>query len=157
MLVDPAALRHPVLPLSRLELRDIMNRIFDAVNHCSGSRETSRLELRITSDRVITKLHRRHLGGAGPTNVLGFPDFQDNSSCTDWSTLSGAIVISADAVLREAVLYGQAPREHFIRLVTHAVLHLAGFAHGSDMDELTDQVLASLQEQPLSSSASSQP
>ncbi|TVQ99244.1 MAG: rRNA maturation RNase YbeY [Desulfovibrionales bacterium] len=157
VLVDTAALRHPVLPLSRLVLRDIINRIFDAANLCAGSRDASNLELRVTSDQVITKLHRQHLGGAGPTNVLSFPEFQENASGTTWNAFSGAIVISVDAVLREAILYGQAPREHFIRLLTHAMLHLAGFSHSAAMDELTDQVVAHFREHPFSSSASSQP
>ena len=102
----------------------------------------------MTSDRGITDLHQRHLGGTGPTNVLSFPADAPPDSEHNPSAVRGSIVISADAVLREAFLYGQDPRDHFIRLLTHALLHLAGFDHGEIMDDLTEQVVESLRAGP---------
>ena len=106
------------------------------------------LELRITSDKGITDLHQKHLGGAGPTNVLSFPAESAPDSASNPNAIRGSIVISADAVLREAFLYGQAPRDHFIRLLTHALLHLADFDHGEIMDDLTEHVVEHLREAP---------
>ncbi len=96
------------------------------------------VELRITSDRAITDLHRRHMGGVGPTNVLSFPPEDSNHARQGGR---GSIVISADAVLREAFLYQQKPQDHFIRLLTHALLHLAGYEHGAIMEELTENIV----------------
>jgi probable rRNA maturation factor len=131
--VDCEALRHPVLPVGRSELLQILARIFRRLDL-----QTSCLELRITSDQAISQLHARHLGGAGPTNVLAFPaDAPDRA----FANTLGSIALNVDAVIREAWLYGQEPNEHFIRLLTHALLHLTGLEHGPIMDELTETVL----------------
>ncbi|SDB42776.1 probable rRNA maturation factor [Desulfonatronum thiosulfatophilum] len=100
------------------------------------------VELRITSDQLITDLHRRHLGGMGPTNVLSFP--LENSVPGSYDNL-GSVVVSADAVLREAFLYQQDPQSHFIRLLTHALLHLAGYEHGELMEEMTENTVVLMQ------------
>ena len=141
--------------MSRAELRDIVNRVLEVAGLSRGSAEDvfsasgqPELELRITSDREITDLHQRHLDGAGPTNVLSFPA-GSASSGPDPKAVHGSIVISADAVLREAFLYGQAPRDHFIRLLTHALLHLTGLDHGDTMDDLTEHVVEHLRETPV--------
>jgi probable rRNA maturation factor len=47
-------------------------------------------------------------------------------------------------VAREAFLYGQTPRQHFIRMLCHGILHLAGFDHGPQMFDLTDQAVAAV-------------
>ncbi len=124
----------------------MVTRILDVAG-LSGAFGQPVLELRITSDKGITDLHQKHLGGAGPTNVLSFPAESAPTSEPD-PNIRGSIVISADAVLREAFLYGQAPRDHFIRLLTHALLHLAGFDHGEIMDDLTEHVVEHLREAP---------
>ena len=165
-------MRHPVLPLRRGPLGEILERILTLTGLFGSS-----LELRITSDKVVTELHCRHMGGVGPTNVLSFPawdsgaveakgedsqksgpmDFSDPNSRSNSDVGPhlglhptappglGSIVLSADAVLREAFLYGQPIREHFIRLLTHALLHLAGYEHGQAMDDLTEHVLEQMQ------------
>jgi len=98
-------------------------------------------ELRVTTDQPMARLHGLHLGGAGPTNVLAFPAPMAGEGT---GAGYGSIAINADAVMREAYLYGQDPTEHFIRLLTHAVLHLVGFDHGHVMEELTESVAQDL-------------
>lgn len=138
--MDPKALRHPVLPLGRTGLRTLFSRILedvlDKVNPGPG-----KWELRVTTDQPMARLHSLHLGGTGPTNVLAFPALTDGEK-----TGAGysSIALNADAVMREAYLYGQDPTKHFIRLLTHAVLHLAGFDHGQVMEELTESVVQDL-------------
>lgn len=131
-----------MLPLGRSELRHILAQILERLD--LRGRE---LELRITSDRLISQLHARHLGGAGPTNVLSFPADEPGGGPNSGSGESadlGSIVLNADAVIREAWLYQQSPMNHFIRLLTHALLHLAGVDHGEVMDDLTESVVDSL-------------
>ncbi len=91
------------------------------------------LDLLLTDDRTITALNRRFLGLAGPTNVLGFPEVEPSSE-----KRLGQICLSADTLFREARLYAQDPAAHLIRLLSHGVLHLAGYAHGPRMQEMTD-------------------
>jgi len=95
------------------------------------------LELHLTGDREIAELNWRFLGLTGPTNVLSFPT-------EDEEGFLGSIVVSVQAVVREAHLYAQPTREHLLRLLAHSVLHLAGYEHGPLMDELTENAVRSL-------------
>lgn len=104
------------------------------------------VELRVTSDQVITDLHRRHMGGTGPTNVLSFP--VEDSAPAPYANL-GSVVVSADTVLREAFLYQQDPLSHFIRLLTHALLHLAGYEHGEIMEAMTENTVVMMESERL--------
>jgi probable rRNA maturation factor len=56
----------------------------------------------------------------------------------------GEIVLSVDTLAREVRLYGQEPREHQVRLLAHATLHLAGLDHGPEMEAMTEAVLDAL-------------
>lgn len=132
--MDRDALRHPLLPLGSIRLGLLVELILDRLDI------QARLELRITTDQAMTRLHARHLNGAGPTNVLAFPGEANNDLHPETAFL-GSIALNADAVIREAALYQQIPMDHFIRLLTHAVLHLAGFEHGQIMDDLTQAVV----------------
>lgn len=97
------------------------------------------LSLRLVSDSEMQALNRDYLGLPGPTNVLSFP-------CDDPSQPGylGDMAISLDTVAREAFLYGQDPGRHFLRLLGHGVLHLAGLDHGREMFDLTDAAVDAL-------------
>ena len=95
------------------------------------------LELQLTGDFGIAELNRCFLGLVGPTNVLSFPE-------EDEEGFLGSIVVSMEAVSREAHLYGQTGAGHFLRLLAHSVLHLAGHEHGPLMDALTESAVDSL-------------
>lgn len=132
-----------MLPLGRCVLQDLLERILARLKISAPG-----LELRIISDSAMTGLHARHLGGAGPTNVLAFPARFSNPE--DLAPQGhgpkpiggiGAIALNADAVVREAMLYGQDPADHFTRLLTHALLHLTGFQHGPLMERLTENAV----------------
>ena len=133
--MDRDALRHPLLPLGSIRLGLLVEQVLDKLDI-----QNARLELRITTDQAMTRLHARHLNGAGPTNVLAFPG-EANNDLHQETTFLGSIALNADAVIREAALYQQIPMDHFIRLLTHAALHLAGFEHGQLMDDLTETVV----------------
>ncbi len=53
----------------------------------------------------------------------------------------GSMVLSVDTLAREAFLYGQDPAAHLARLLAHSLLHLAGVAHGEEMEERTEAAL----------------
>lgn len=118
-----------ILSLSKREIQKILDRVLSFIGL-----EDMNLDLVLTEDKEIAALNQRFMGCTGPTNVLSFPvDSQE-----------GSIVVSAEAVDREALLYGQPVQEHFLRLLSHGVLHLAGFEHGTMMDELIEQAVVKL-------------
>lgn len=59
----------------------------------------------------------------------------------------GEVALSIDTLVREAGLYGQPVFEHFVRLLAHALLHLAGYDHGEKMYALTDEAVARVLEE----------
>jgi probable rRNA maturation factor len=101
------------------------------------------IELSVTDDPGIASLNRDFMMVAGPTNVLSFPE----EGPAGEEPFLGSICLSADTVRRECFLYRQNPREHAIRLLAHAVLHLTGVKHGRAMEELTEQATGHLRQE----------
>lgn len=123
----------PRLPLTRRELRLFSGRVLEALGM-----EDMPVEVSAVDDHEMARMHREFLGRTGPTNVLSFPADADDPEAM------GLVVISGDAVCREARLYGQDAEEHMARLLAHAFLHLAGMDHGPDMEAATEAVLAAV-------------
>ncbi|WP_320175746.1 rRNA maturation RNase YbeY [Maridesulfovibrio sp.] len=99
-------------------------------------------DLKIVNDAAIAEVNEEFLGCVGPTNVLSFP-FSETPDLEKNSFL-GEIVLSVDTLARETRLYGQQPEEHTVRLLAHALLHLAGYDHGLEMYALTDTAVDSV-------------
>ncbi len=119
----------PEFPLSRHELGELCGIIMDSLDLMDHT-----FELQLVDDGEIARLNKEFLGCTGPTNVLSFP--AENES--DEESSLGSLALSVDALSREADLYGQPPVAHLARLLTHGILHLAGYDHGDEMYDLTD-------------------
>ncbi|MGE4553020.1 MAG: rRNA maturation RNase YbeY [Desulfovibrionaceae bacterium] len=72
-----------------------------------------------------------------------------DSEAPDRLPALGDIILDLDAVAREARLYGQPVRAHLVRLLAHALLHLAGWDHGPDMEARTEAAVAALGEETV--------
>lgn len=99
-----------------------------------GADDAKAPELLIADDRESARLNGRHLGLAGPTNILSFPGGEEGGP--------GSLVLSAPALRRECLLYGQDGEEHLVRLLAHGLVHLLGHDHGALMDALCDEAFA---------------
>ncbi|NPA65119.1 MAG: rRNA maturation RNase YbeY [Epsilonproteobacteria bacterium] len=84
------------------------------------------IELIVTDDEEIQKLNKTFRSIDKPTDVLSFP-LQD----TPHAPL-GSIVISVDQVHEAAKRYGHSPKEEFLLLFIHGLLHLLGYDHETD-------------------------
>lgn len=89
------------------------------------------VSLHIVRDVRIAQENQGHMGCQGPTNVLSFPGVDG---------MPGILLLSADTLHRECLLYGQWPEEHLIRLLAHGLAHLCGLDHGPTMDALCQQM-----------------
>ncbi len=127
--VEPAMV--PRLGFSTREIHGLVAGLL----HLLAGPEAS-LDLKITGDRDIQELNQHFLGLTGPTNVLSFPSDEEGAHL-------GSVVVSADALLRECLLYAQPVTDHLVRLLAHAVLHLKGLDHGEAMEALTEEAVAS--------------
>ncbi|MBI9081163.1 MAG: rRNA maturation RNase YbeY [Pseudodesulfovibrio sp.] len=135
----------PRFPLSRHELLELVEVILDSIGL-----EGNSFSLKLVGDGEIARLNERFLGCHGPTNILSFPADEDSGMDSpevaasrggvdsDTPVFLGELALSVDALSREMDLYGQSPVGHLARLLTHGILHLAGYDHGDEMYDLTD-------------------
>jgi len=131
-------------------------RIVGVVRHalCARGVDRARISVAIVDDERMAELHERHLGIAGPTDVLTF-DLSDSGEagafavggdgvdCGDGvdgvecvhggderasgaSGLEGEIVISMDTAVRAAGQRGHDPAVEVLLYAVHGVLHLTG-------------------------------
>lgn len=74
-------------------------------------------------DKLLKKLNKEYRGVDKPTDVLAF-------GLTP--TLLGEVIISIDAVKRQAEEYKHSFEKELSILLIHGVLHLLGYDHSSD-------------------------
>lgn len=115
-----------LLPLGRREVAHVLRAMLRALTGCEA-RAPERIELHLLDDAAMSAANLHFMGCTGPTNVLSFPGGEG---------LPGILLLSLDTLARECLLYGQEPTEHFLRLLSHGMGHLAGLDHGPVMDRL---------------------
>ena len=85
---------------------------------------TGVVALRLTDDAEMARLNGAFAGKPGATDVLAFPS--GDLDCP------GDVAISLERVRSQALAFGHGIEREFGYLLTHALLHLAGFGHGDD-------------------------
>lgn len=83
------------------------------------------LAVAFVRDREIERLNSEFRGKKSPTDVLSF-------TAGDRAGFLGDVVISTDAVLRQASEAGHSIDREVSELIIHGVLHLCGFDHETD-------------------------
>lgn len=145
-----------LLPLSRFELQEALEAMLLPLGLEGGD-----LELALLDEAAMAALNLRHLGCAGPTNVLSFPAEEhgfggqdealvdkvgreaagEESALPSGLPVLGLLALAPHMVRREAFLYGQELTQHTLWLLAHGVTHLAGMEHGPEMDALAEVCL----------------
>jgi probable rRNA maturation factor len=110
--------------------------------------------VRLTDDAEVHQLNRDFRGKDKPTNVLSFPQVQDDlleslANSDDGEILLGDIVLARETCAREAEEKGISLEDHATHLIVHGALHLVGYDHMDDasagaMEALEVKALASL-------------
>ncbi len=91
------------------------------------ARPVARVEVRVTSDREMMRLHRVHLQDGSTTDVITF-DLTDDET----SPIEASIVICADEAARCAVEHGHTLERELLLYALHGLLHCTGY---DDHDE----------------------
>ncbi|HET6524996.1 rRNA maturation RNase YbeY [Sphingopyxis sp.] len=112
------------------------------------------IAIRLTDDVEVHTLNRDFRGKDKPTNVLSFPQVQDDlleglANSDDGEILLGDIVLARETCEREAEEKGISVADHATHLIVHGTLHLVGYDHMDDasaaaMEALEVKALASL-------------
>jgi probable rRNA maturation factor len=79
--------------------------------------------------KAMAALNRRHLGHAGPTDVISF-----GFAPSDAAGVVGDIYICPAVAKTNAAAFGCGQREEIARLVVHGTLHILGHDHPIDAD-----------------------
>lgn len=125
------------IPFSRRELESIL----DAMRSACGL-ENVPLDVTLADDAFISEANTDYLSCPGPTNILSFPPYGGLGPGLGTTPGTGIMLLSLDAVNREALLYGQDAGEHALRLLAHGMAHLTGLDHGPEMEILEEKILA---------------
>ncbi len=112
------------------------------------------VSVRLTDDAEVHQLNRDFRGKDKPTNVLSFPQVQEDlleglANSDNGEILLGDIVLARETCTREAEEKGIALADHATHLIVHGALHLVGYDHMDDasahaMEALEVKALASL-------------
>jgi probable rRNA maturation factor len=89
------------------------------------------IELLITDNDTIQELNATYRQKDKPTDVLSFPVEQEIPGMP-----LGSIVISEAFVNQRAVEFGHMPKDELALLFIHGLLHLLGYDHEVDNDEM---------------------
>ena len=96
--------------------------------------ERSEVHVLVTGDAAIRELNRTWRGIDRPTDVLSFPDGDELPS---GRVLLGEVVLSLDTARRQAAEEGHDEVRELQELLLHGVLHLLGYDHEVDDDEMS--------------------
>lgn len=120
----------------------------------AGAAPLVEIAVRLTDDAEVHALNRDFRGKDKPTNVLSFPQVQDDlleglANSDDGEILLGDIVLARETCAREAEEKGVSLEDHATHLIVHGTLHLVGYDHMDDvsaaaMEALEVKALASL-------------
>jgi probable rRNA maturation factor len=89
------------------------------------------LSITLVSARAIAALNRRHLGHAGPTDVITFAFGEDPHG-----VVVADVYICVPVARAQARAHGVGVREELARLVVHGTLHACGWSHPEGDDRV---------------------
>jgi len=88
----------------------------------------------LSNDAHLQDLNARFRDQDKPTNVLSFPNDDEEPDPETGALYLGDIAVSYDTVLREATEADKSLQNHLTHMIVHGVLHLAGFDHLDDAE-----------------------
>lgn len=107
------------LPIARRRIAGLAERVL----HAEGVR-AAELSIAFLTRPAIARINARHLGKAGPTDVIAFP-FERTAG----APVVGDVYIAPSVARENARRNGVSVREELARLVVHGTLHVLGHDH----------------------------
>ncbi len=128
---------------------DLCRQVAEAVLRQLNIRGPVEISIVLDEDAHVAELNARYRGRQGPTNVLSFPGEDAAAARPGQAAMIGDIVIARQTLLREAAAQEKTPRQHFMHLLVHGILHLLGYDHqneaeAGEMEGLEIRILAEL-------------
>ena len=115
-----------------------LRRLAEIVLGEEGYPDETQLTLLLVDDDEMTGYNRRFLERDEPTDVLAFPveellpGLVPEHDPLGPPLLIGDVIIAPSYVRRQAVNHGVSFKDELSLMVTHGILHLLGYEHGTD-------------------------
>ena len=132
-----------VLPDCESLIAMCTDQVFKHGNYLAEANEME-LSVTLTNDHHIQQLNNDYRGKNSPTNVLSFPQLnndKDLEHTTEPIIMLGDVVVALETIEREAIEQNKTLQDHFIHMVIHSILHLLGYDHENQSDAETMEAL----------------
>ncbi len=121
-------------------IADEMVRLAEVVMIAEGLDAGTGVSITLVDEDTIALLNRKHMGKAGPTDVLSFPIEDAAPGVPPRRALDGPPVEIGDVVIAPSVVRSSAKRDavgfedELALMVVHGMLHLLGWDHVAEAD-----------------------
>ena len=127
---------HPDISIDCADIENIIEKI---MNHL-GCQNTE-VSILLTKDKDIRLLNKEFRSIDQSTDVLSFPQNQDEDPSIPGEKILGDIAVSLDTAKIQANEHGLILKEEIVLLLIHGILHLLGYDH--EASEQEDQKMRS--------------
>lgn len=121
-------------------IADEMVRLAEVVMIAEGLDAGTGVSITLVDEDTIALLNRKHMGKAGPTDVLSFPIEDAAPGTPPRRTVDGPPVEIGDVVIAPSVVRSNAKRDAAVfedelaLMVVHGMLHLLGWDHVAEAE-----------------------
>ena len=127
---------HPNINIDCTDLENMIEKVMDHL----GCQNTE-VSILLTRDKDICLLNKAFRGIDQPTDVLSFPQNQNEDPSIPGENFLGDIAVSLDTAKIQANEHGLILKEEIILLLIHGILHLLGYDH--EVSEKEDKKMRS--------------
>ena len=127
---------HPDINVNCTDLENMIGKI---MNHLDS--QNTEVSILLTRDKDIRLLNKEFRGIDQSTDVLSFPQNQDEDPFIPGEKFLGDIAISLDTAKIQANEHGLVLKEEIVLLLIHGILHLLGYDH--EISEQEDKKMRS--------------
>ena len=121
---------HPDINIDCTGLENMLEKI---MNHLDF--HNTEVSILLTGDKGIRLLNKQFRSIDQPTDVLSFPQNQDEDPSIPGKKLLGDIAVSLDTAKIQANEHGLILKEEIVLLLIHGILHLLGYDHEISVQE----------------------
>ena len=126
-------------PDINIDCTDLENMIVKIMNHLSC--QNTEVSILLTKDKDIRLLNKEFRSIDQSTDVLSFPQNEDEGPTIPGEKFLGDIAVSLDTAKTQANDHGLILKEEIVLLLIHGILHLLGYDH--EASEQEDQKMRS--------------
>lgn len=127
----------------------VAEKTFDRIGYDFLAGKELGISVALVTPEEIKRLNKEYRKYDCVTDVLSFPEFQNSQELKDASQKNegeglflGELILCYDDIKEYALCEGREMDKELAKVVSHGILHLAGFSHGKEMFGVQEEVAA---------------